>query len=767
MHERTLLSPWRLALLLAVAFALAVTAILGPLPVRAAATQKVVVIVGPVGGGSIQTNYLNRGEQIAASAEARGATVVRVFSPNATWAAARAAANGANIIVYIGHGSGYPNPYAANNQPAYNNGWGLNKIAGADSADPTGHGHGINSQMVYCGEAALQGQALPAGTATAAYCSPGPITPAPGFVMVYSNACYAPGAGETEESTPSSEGTALTRVNYYSRPILALGGSYFASDLGARSVVEAILDHPTSSLGDIFEMGTGYSPTAIRHFPHWFTSGAEAWIQRTVGVGGLMSYWYAFAGNPNQMPQAGPPNADFTASPTAGLLQLTVSFFNETATYGSTTYTWDFDANGSVDSTAQSPVWSYPTAGTYSVTMTATNSLGTDVVTRTNYITVRTPVPGTYVPLPPARLLDTRAGNGLSGAFSANVPRTFQVAGRGGVPANAVAVTGNLTVTNQGSAGYAYLGPDPVIGPTSSTINFPAGDTRANGVTVALGPGGTLAATLGPGMAGGADLLFDVTGYFLPGSAQGTYVPLAPARLLDTRDGTGLSGPFAANTPRAFQVAGLGGVPAGAVAVTGNLTVTGQSGGGYVYLGPDQVANPSSSTLNFPAGDSRANGVTVALGPGGTLAATLGVPGTTHLLFDVTGYFVTDGSGATYVALSPSRLLDTRVGNGLSGPFSANNPRSYQVHGRGGVPATAVAVTGNLTVTGQSGAGYTYLGPDPVANPTSSTLNFPAGDTRANGATVALGAGGTLAATLALTGSTHLVYDVTGYFYMD
>ncbi len=46
--------------------------------------------------------------------------------------------------------------------------------------------------------------------------------------------------------------------------------------------------------------------TALRRFPHGFISGAESWIQRTSGPGGLMSYWYAFAGNPNQMAAARP-----------------------------------------------------------------------------------------------------------------------------------------------------------------------------------------------------------------------------------------------------------------------------------------------------------------------------------------------------------------------------------------------------------------------------------------------------------------------------
>ena len=127
MRVRTLSNPLHLAMTLAIGFALAASLVLGSGPVRAVGTgQKVVVIVGPVGGGSIQTNYLSKGEAIAQAAEALGATAVRVFSPNATYANVQAAVNGANIIVYIGHGSGYPNPYSATLQPAWNNGWGLN-----------------------------------------------------------------------------------------------------------------------------------------------------------------------------------------------------------------------------------------------------------------------------------------------------------------------------------------------------------------------------------------------------------------------------------------------------------------------------------------------------------------------------------------------------------------------------------------------------------------------------------------------------------------
>ena len=65
-----------------------------------------------------------------------------------------------------------------------------------------------------------------------------------------------------------------------------------------------------------------------------------------------------------------------------------------------------------------------------------------------------------------------------------------------------------------------------------------------------------------------------MTGYFVPDTTGATYVSLAPARILDTRNGTGLSGTFTSTVPRSLQVTGVGGVPSGAIAVTGNLTVT-------------------------------------------------------------------------------------------------------------------------------------------------------------------------------------------------
>jgi hypothetical protein len=295
-------------------------------------------------------------------------------------------------------------------------------------------------------------------------------------------------------------------------------------------------------------------------------------------------------------------------------------------------------------------------------------------------------------------------------------------------------------------------------------------DDRANAVTVALSGTGTLSITYVAVPGATAQVIFDVTGYFTPDATGATYHALTPARILDTRYGTGgLSGPFSSHVARTFTVRGHGGVPSNAIAVTGNLTVTQQTSLGYLFIGPVAMNNPTSSTLNFPLGDDRANAVTVALSATGTLSVTyVAVPGATaQVIFDVTGYFTPDMTGATYHALTPARVLDTRYGTGgLLGSFSSHVARTFTVRGNGGVPSNAIAVTGNLTVTQQTSLGYLAIGPIAMNNPTSSTLNFPMNDDRANAVTVALSGTGTLSITyVAVPGATaQVIFDVTGYF---
>jgi PKD repeat protein len=419
------------------------------------------------------------------------------------------------------------------------------------------------------------------------------------------------------------------------------------------------------------------------------------------------------------------------------------------------------------------------TAGTpYYFTVIAANAVGPGPASDPS--TPVTPHPltaSTFHPLsPPVRMLDTRSGNGLPKAkIAANTPATFAVTAetRPGslIPAGATAVTGNVTVVNSTSSWAIYLGPTPIAHPSTSTINFTAGEVAGNGLTIALSSTGSLSATYMSGAGNTTDLVFDVTGYFTLDTSGATYHPMTPARVLDTRNATGGLTRLTANTPATFTVAGTHGIPASAKAVTGNITVVNPSNSWAVYLGPLATATPGTSTINFNAGQVKGNSLTVTLGDLGTLSATyMSSSGATiDLVFDVTGYYTADLAGALFVPMAPARLLDTRNGNGLPGRISANTPATFQITGRSGIPggvAGAIAVTGNVTVVNDTNSWAVFLGPDPTPNPGTSTVNFNKGEVKGNGLTVALGSGGTIAATYISSAgnTTDLVLDVTGYF---
>jgi hypothetical protein len=373
---------------------------------------------------------------------------------------------------------------------------------------------------------------------------------------------------------------------------------------------------------------------------------------------------------------------------------------------------------------------------------------------------------GTYYPLPPVRVLDTRKGVGLSGAFVSGKSRSLAFAGAHGVPSNAIAVTGNLTVTQATVAGWVRFGSSTAG--TSSTINFRAGDNKANGVTLGLAADGSLSGLYYTSSGkGSVHLIFDLTGYFVSDAKGATFVAVKPTRIVDTRVKKGISAPLTPNKVATFSVAGLAGVPANAIAVTGNATVTGQTGVGYVTVAPKLAsgAPPTSSTLNFPLGDNRANNVVVPLSGGHLQVEYVGKSKTSvQFIFDVTGYFVPGLSGATFVPVAPGRVVDSRKTLGFKGPLKNGASTPFAVSGQVSVHPVAVAVVGNLTVTGQTSKGWLAAAPGPVTS--TSTLNFPLGDNRANGFVSLLGPGGILTVTFGGSGgaTTQVVVDILGYY---
>jgi putative cell wall-binding protein len=306
------------AITLAAAFMVA-----APAPASAAG-GKVAIIVGPV--GSLSNMYRSMADETATAAAAAGATVVKAYSPSATWDNVKAAVNGASVIVYFGHGNGYPNPYGSNELTDRSNGWGLNTATTNGDADSWSAG-----TLVYCGERALLGTLTSGDDAPRRNWCGGTandgITPAAGFTMVYAQAHYAPGFGERyTQSTPlTTLEEAQARVRHYSDPILKLGGTFLATAYGdADEIVSRVLTLGGTTYGDIFKAGDGHSASTLTDAAHPDVSGSRVWVQRTTISGlhfGEPDYWYALAGDPNRTPggtNVAPPPSTPPPPPAAG-----------------------------------------------------------------------------------------------------------------------------------------------------------------------------------------------------------------------------------------------------------------------------------------------------------------------------------------------------------------------------------------------------------------------------------------------------------------
>lgn len=377
---------------------------------------------------------------------------------------------------------------------------------------------------------------------------------------------------------------------------------------------------------------------------------------------------------------------------------------------------------------------------------------------------------GAFTPLAPARVLDTREGNGApTGAVPAGGVVRLQVTGRGGVPTSGVgAVVLNVTVTEPERSGYITAYPDGASRPTASVLNFTVGQTVANQVTVPVGTGGVV--DLFDGSAGGVQLVADVAGWFADGSATapGTLVPLTPARVLDTRSGIGAPAQRVdAWQTVPLQVGGHGGVPAsGVAAVVLNVTVAQPDAPGFITAYPDGSDRPVASNVNFVPGIDVPNAAIVRVGPTGVVDLYNGSVGATDLVVDVTGYYLagTPTSRGTFVSLAPSRVLDTRDGTGApcACPLATRQTITLSVPGTSGQVGAVVL---NLTVTEPQTPGYVTAYPDGAGQPTASNVNFVAGQTVPNVATVGTGSGVTVDLFNGSNGgTTHLVADLAGYY---
>ena len=165
----------------------------------AAAGPKVVIVVGPTGGAT--ATYLAFARTIATQARSLGASVTEVYTPKATWGRVSAAAQGATLFVYLGHGTGYPSRYGFN--VATSDGMGLNPSLDSGTTTPVKY----------------YGESLIAST----------IRLAPHAVVLLNHLCYASGSAEPGMADPTWT-VARQRVDNYARGFIGAGAGAVIAD---------------------------------------------------------------------------------------------------------------------------------------------------------------------------------------------------------------------------------------------------------------------------------------------------------------------------------------------------------------------------------------------------------------------------------------------------------------------------------------------------------------------------------------------------------
>lgn len=364
-----------------------------------------------------------------------------------------------------------------------------------------------------------------------------------------------------------------------------------------------------------------------------------------------------------------------------------------------------------------------------------------------------------YLPVPPARILDTRIGTGAARApLGAGGSLRLQVLGVAGLPRGAVtAVALNLTGTGATARTHLTVYPSGSDRPSTSVLNLGPGQTTASAVVAGVGTDGGVRIY---NQAGSTQVVADIVGYWAPGTG-GRYHPVPPARLLDTRTGGGRLGD---GETRSLPVAGRAGVPSdGATGAILNVTAVTSTKAGYLTVSGGG-ARPRTSNVNFPANKVVPNRVITGFSGAGAVEL-YNTTGSTHVLADLVGWFappsVPGGSGFTVVA--PYRALDTRAGTGAArGPLGAGQSLTMQATG-GAVPGGAVAVVVTLTATGATAGTHVTAWPSGSARPGTSDLNLLAGETVPNLAVVPLGPNGAMQLYNA-GGQAHLLADVVGYY---
>ena len=387
---------------------------------------------------------------------------------------------------------------------------------------------------------------------------------------------------------------------------------------------------------------------------------------------------------------------------------------------------------------------------------------------------------GTFFPLTPRRVLDTRyAGtqNG-GGVLRADATRRLALAGRFGVPESGVTAVA-LTLTGITPTADTHLMVSPASTTpqrTTSVLNLRRGQTAATTVVVPLAGGAVDIYN----RAGAVHVAVDIAGYYtaavpMPGGAS-RFTGVTPYRLSHGARGSAQVNikTVGAGESTDVPVTGVGGVPStGVTAVTLTVTTTRPSAASHLTVWPTGADRPTTSVTNWVRGQTRATTITVPVGRDGYVSF-FNARGTVDLLVDVAGYYQTSGTGGRYIAVAPYRVPNASSGTGPAafltvGPDAFVDVQLTRTDRPGAGPGDVSAVPYGarvvaLTVTASRTTARSHLtvhaaGAD---RPGTSNLNWAPGETVATTVFAPVNADG-VARVYNRSGSATLLIDVLGF----
>ena len=475
--------------------------------------------------------------------------------------------------------------------------------------------------------------------------------------------------------------------------------------------------------------------------------------------------------------------------------------------------------------------------GTYQLTVAAKNVEGEgpeSALSSSVVVTSAGPSDEPYTAITPCRILDTRVAGGrlidreirdvrVTGSGAA-LAAQGGLAGGCGIPDGATAVEASITAVDPLDSGFFRAWPAGESMPNATFMNFDRGMdiTNTGSVTIALDVASEASELRIRNFGGASHYVIDIQGYFggtramrpSAGSPAATtsaapseaseYQAITPCRILDTRQA---KGPLADREIRTVTVIGDGpqfaaqgglaggcAIPATAVAVEASVTAVDPLDSGFFRAYPANQSMPNATFMNFDRGMDITNTGAITIDPNDETdhLKIRNFGGTSHYVIDIQGFYLAEpnisasveattsalsAGQATYVGITPCRIVDTRKG---SGPLVDREIRNIRVLSGGQVfdeqggtsngceiPSDAVAVEASVTAVDPLDSGFFRAWPNGESMPNATFMNFDRGMDITNTGAITVNPDSSDDLQLRIRnfgGTSHYVIDIQGYF---